>query len=557
MSEGRRTPAALCALVLGIVVGVLLQRGIATNDRPCPVQYPAPPAACPPCDAADGDALAGLQQQLRECKRALDSHTPPPPAAPPAKASKHRPEVLKTTNWRSIHRLERSHVVKVLGKQVFWDSEYRNGPDSVLLLRHKSGSKHHASASDPFGACSEVGVVVVSAQRPGSCLVVSETSEKEGVSHIVERFCRGEGTNKCKAAEGQLVPAPRPSIYGSHLPSNAQRWKAQKLIQGLLQDLETVSADLRTILRQINRKGAGVTVMTTNMGDMELLLNWRCSALAKGIDISNVLVIASDETSRAALAEVGMTAVHFKAFGSMPENSAKSYGDKTFGAMMWMKVISVWLVARLGFNVLFQDADLVWFKDPWDYLKEKHAGDDTVWMDDSARSERFGPYYANSGFYFVRDNDRGLQFAQELVFHTDQIITSGSHQAVAASMLADGRSRYALRVGILDPDQFASGAYFHYRIDWMRSALLDRREPYVFHMCWTKNKEEKITFLKVAKWWWLKPACQGKDCCLAATESATAAWEAYKELRFKLDKRTVESRMEQDKKSRLPYVAEQ
>lgn len=27
--------------------------------------------------------------------------------------------------------------------------------------------------------------------------------------------------------------------------------------------------------------------------------------------------------------------------------------------MMWLKIVSVWVATRLGFNVLFQDADLV------------------------------------------------------------------------------------------------------------------------------------------------------------------------------------------------------
>lgn len=36
-----------------------------------------------------------------------------------------------------------------------------------------------------------------------------------------------------------------------------------------------------------------------------------------------------------------------------------SYGDAGFLAMMWLKIVSVWVAVRLGFDVLFQDADLV------------------------------------------------------------------------------------------------------------------------------------------------------------------------------------------------------
>ena len=33
---------------------------------------------------------------------------------------------------------------------------------------------------------------------------------------------------------------------------------------------------------------------------------------------------------------------------------------------MWFKSFSVWLLLKMGFNVLFQDVDLVWFKNPLD-----------------------------------------------------------------------------------------------------------------------------------------------------------------------------------------------
>ena len=37
--------------------------------------------------------------------------------------------------------------------------------------------------------------------------------------------------------------------------------------------------------------------------------------------------------------------------------------------MMWYKAFSVWLLLRLGCNVLFQDVDLVWFKEPFSYFR--------------------------------------------------------------------------------------------------------------------------------------------------------------------------------------------
>ena len=44
--------------------------------------------------------------------------------------------------------------------------------------------------------------------------------------------------------------------------------------------------------------------------------------------------------------------------------------DKTFVDMMWYKAFSVYLLLRLKINVLFQDADLVWFRDPFPYFQQ-------------------------------------------------------------------------------------------------------------------------------------------------------------------------------------------
>ena len=48
----------------------------------------------------------------------------------------------------------------------------------------------------------------------------------------------------------------------------------------------------------------------------------------------------------------------------MPEKEARMYGDKAFTQMMYAKVVTVQLINRMGYDVLFQDVDLVWYKNP-------------------------------------------------------------------------------------------------------------------------------------------------------------------------------------------------
>jgi hypothetical protein len=42
----------------------------------------------------------------------------------------------------------------------------------------------------------------------------------------------------------------------------------------------------------------------------------------------------------------------------MPEKEARRYGDQAFTQMMYAKVVTVQLINRLGYDVLFQDVDL-------------------------------------------------------------------------------------------------------------------------------------------------------------------------------------------------------
>lgn len=73
------------------------------------------------------------------------------------------------------------------------------------------------------------------------------------------------------------------------------------------------------------------------------------------------------------------------------------------------KVVACHLVNLLGYNLLFQDVDIVWFKDP---LKLFHDSNNSLWKfdimfaDDGARWVMTFPYSANTGFFYARHNER-------------------------------------------------------------------------------------------------------------------------------------------------------
>ncbi len=203
----------------------------------------------------------------------------------------------------------------------------------------------------------------------------------------------------------------------------------------------------------------------------------------------------------------------------MPEEEAQHYGDKTFIAMMFAKVVCVQLINHLGYDLLFQDVDIVWYKNPLDYFHDSnnpHHGFDMYFQDDGAHSSRYAPYSANSGFYYVRNNQRTKYLFAALLYSGDMIIQSHSHQQALVQLMAEHSSLFGLRVKVLsrDTEEFPGGWHYHrHNKDFMKKIVQEEITPFIFHMSWTNNKDNKIKFFQQMGQWYIQ------DVCIAQTKS--------------------------------------
>ena len=89
---------------------------------------------------------------------------------------------------------------------------------------------------------------------------------------------------------------------------------------------------------------------------VELLSNFACAARFRGISTANVVVFATDAAALTAAESLGLGAFLDTegGFGILPTDEAKQYGDAKFTAMMYAKVLAVYLPMMLGYDVLFQ-----------------------------------------------------------------------------------------------------------------------------------------------------------------------------------------------------------
>ena len=170
---------------------------------------------------------------------------------------------------------------------------------------------------------------------------------------------------------------------------------------------------------------------------------------------------------------------------------------------MWLKTAAVYAASVLGYDVLFQDADVVWLRpDVWDAVYAPAT--DSAWMDDGVRTDRFAPFFANSGFYLLRATWRSELLLAHLLNSYSVVISRQSHQAVLNPALAEANAMAGLSVSILDPDVVVNGgARNKVRAD-LRSGA---RRVAVFHVNFTGGTAEKREALRGLGLWFLREGC--------------------------------------------------
>jgi hypothetical protein len=143
-----------------------------------------------------------------------------------------------------------------------------------------------------------------------------------------------------------------------------------------------------------------------------------------------------------------------------------------------------------GYDVLFQDADLVWFKDPIPYLRS--LPNDIIFMDDGARTPRYTPYFMNSGFYYMKYNEKTQYFMERLLKSCSEIASTHSHQTTMIRYISEVHDLYGLDIVMVEQELFPSGYMYHHKKKYIKDMIEYSIVPYVFHMCWTSSREDKV-----------------------------------------------------------------
>eukprot|EP00605_Chrysophyceae_sp_TOSAG23-4_P002531 GSChrysophyteH1.ASY1.ANO1.2796.1 assembled CDS len=369
-----------------------------------------------------------------------------------------------------------------------------------------------------------------------TCLAVVSVGDLPHTPPILRwKGFRKKKRDKMKHAPGFQAQLPRPED---------RLLLGQKMTQ-LLSNLNSIEKNIHQKLQVLkkhgneNNKDKDVVVMTLNDGEMDMLVNFACSCHHHGIDTSNVVVFAASPHIVDSINALGFIAIYDETYSSVSSLASAQYLDPIFVDMMWYKSFSVWILLRMGLNVLFQDVDLVWFQEPWTYLHadkrqflRNRTHTDGFFSDDGQRGMRYAPFYANSGLYYLKANERTEYFAWSVLSAYDSVRLTGSHQNAFIARLIEVVDLAGLAPYLLDIDDFPTGVKYHRDRPYMKGIAEGWQHPFNFHMCWTLNKKNKIDYFQNVRMWYINGnstnvdgdgggnSDQGDACALAASYRA-------------------------------------
>lgn len=350
-----------------------------------------------------------------------------------------------------------------------------------------------------------------------SCFgIVLDKSPLIDSTHLLLRY-KQEGNT---TATSLVVPDSLPTLQFSGFflkPGNLKgRNRFAQKLQPLLASLAEVEKEMDELLLERNiRRGDDVVVMVVNEGEMDLFMNFVCSCHLHNISLDKILVFSASGEIIPLITATGAIGYYHSEFASASKEHSVAYLDSVFVDMMWYKAFSVWLLLHLERNVLFQDVDIIWLKNPFpffhrslDILRSTSPMPplpDAFLSDDGQRaSPRFSPFYANSGFYYFLSNPKTIHVSWLIMLTFDVMQSGGSHQNVFTQRLLETFDQFGLVTQSLSQKDFTNGATYHHTPSFINRMQQKKVVPFMFHMCWTANKLQKLQYFNASHMWYLK-----------------------------------------------------
>jgi hypothetical protein len=276
------------------------------------------------------------------------------------------------------------------------------------------------------------------------------------------------------------------------------REKAERYLQAFAAHRDERHEKLRRICGKLG--GAPFVVSALNAGFVPLLRNWSASCDRHRIDVRRraVLFPMDEEADRVARDLGFATCFDPLSYGEQPRDAVRSYGGPGFDSCVFLKLAMAQDMLQLGYDILLQDMDMVWFSDPLPELESRAIaeGFDLQFMRD--QNPIFQPLYYNSGFIYMRNNPLTRHTWQTVFSAYPAVVFHRSDQTVVNQVVSCFKER-GLRTTRL-PERYVDGQILAQAEVGQRVLPPDR---VVAHVNWTANLAHKVERLKKLDLWYL------------------------------------------------------
>ena len=204
-----------------------------------------------------------------------------------------------------------------------------------------------------------------------------------------------------------------PCGYFRKVPREAGRLRIAEKLKPFFEHFEGPAGMIAELKTKLSSKGivagSDIVLMVVNEGEIDLFMNYACSCYQHNIKMDNVLVIAASKEIVYLIEATGAMGIyHDEGYGTVSKKASGDYLDRVFVDMMWYKAFALFITLHVQVNVLFQDADIVWFREPFKFFKDLRnnlAVNDSAtsikafFSDDGQRSLRYAPFYGIIIYY--------------------------------------------------------------------------------------------------------------------------------------------------------------
>eukprot|EP00037_Helgoeca_nana_P037370 m.15793 g.15793 ORF g.15793 m.15793 type:complete len:582 (-) comp8782_c0_seq1:49-1794(-) len=460
-------------------------------------------------DASAAEGLAetqqkmeGLTAELAKTKKQLDEVTAQLAAAHASttaeatSSSVGASSSLETrTLYEKVYPMGEGDSIPFVGSVLAYEGWKAGGVQQAVLL----GESAAIAAGDP-SSCEYIDVVFQHPNRGRCTLVVDQVNHW----HNNEDGRKGTGWEGEGFAMATAMSFTMNTTAHTPLRERVPREKWLEWIQKnrdtyllpFLTNKDSIVAAAKGLIGVGRKDAAGgsepLLVMCANHGHFALMLNFFCSLRAAGIETPKHFIVTTSVETEQMLTGMGLTAFYHKGLGEFPTKASDGYGDETFVRMMMLKQFAVYVALLCRYDVLFQDVDLTWSRNPIPTLRAESEFFHGQFMDDGARNFLNAPYMANSGFFYLRSDFLSFKFWDAVTM----MMLVGPNQRIVARMLEVYTARYGLKVRTLPWQQYTNGKHLltnrkRKRVEEMLAAAD------VLHFCWTLNIDDKYNKMKV------------------------------------------------------------